>query len=118
MTRRTIPVRWLVSVVALALSTTGGGAQQPQFTGADFIPNEVIVQFAEGASPAAKAAARARVGGATSDIVRPNLEVLRIPPGLAVAAAVRNLQGDRAVTFAEPNWIYTHGSVSNDPYVT
>lgn len=118
MTRRTIPVRWLIAVITLALSTTGGGAQQPQTTGPDFVPNEVIVQFAAGASPAAKAAARARVAGATSDVVRANLEVLRIPPGLAVAAAVRNLQGDRSVAFAEPNWIYTHGSVSNDPYVT
>ena len=109
---------------AFALTTIGGEAQRPDSTGADFVPNEVIVQFAAGASPSAKAAARARVGGATADIVRGardgsgDLEVLRVPPGLSVAAAVRGLQGDSAVTFAEPNWIYTHGVTSNDPYFT
>ena len=118
MARRTISVFTLIAVTTLALTTTGGGAQQTQAATADFVPNEVIVQFAAGASPAAKAAARARVGGATVDVVRNNLEVLRVPPGLAVAAAVRGLQGDRAVSFAEPNWIYTHGSTSNDPYFT
>lgn len=118
MARRTIPVFTSIAVITLVLTTIGGGAQPPQVTTADFVPNEVIVQFAAGASPAAKAAARARVGGATADVVRNNLEVLRVPPGLAVAAAVRGLQGDPAVTFAEPNWIYTHGLTSNDPYYT
>ena len=116
----------LITIVvfsAFAL-TIGGEAQRPDSPGADFVPNEVIVQFAAGASSSAKAAARARVGGATADIVRAardgngDLEVLRIPPGLAVAAAVRGLQGDAAVTFAEPNFIYTHGAASNDPFYT
>src|SRR5687767_9099149 len=107
----------VVVVSAFAL-TTIGEAQRPDSPGADFVPNEVIVQFAAGASPSAKAAARARVGGATADIVRAardgsgDLEVLRLAPGLSVAAAVRGLQGDAAVTFAEPNWIYTHGATS------
>ena len=111
-------------VCAFALTTIGGEAQRPDATGAEFVPNEVIVQFGAGTSSSAKAAARARVGGATADLVRAardgngELEVLRIPPGLAVAAAVRQLQGDAAVTFAEPNFIYTHGLASNDPYYT
>ncbi|MFA6985348.1 MAG: S8 family peptidase, partial [Arenimonas sp.] len=32
--------------------------------------------------------------------------------------AVRALGNDRAVDFAEPNWVYQHQSVSNDTYVT
>ena len=64
------------------------------------------------------------MGGARAELVRGardgdgDLEVMRIPPGLAVAAAVRGLSGDSAVSFAEPNFIYTHGLVSNDPYFT
>jgi subtilisin family serine protease len=34
-----------------------------------------------------------------------------------VSSAVRGIQGE-SVEFAEPNWIYTHGATSNDPYYT
>ena len=123
MSRRTRAVFSLAFIGAIALNTIGG-AQQPDGAGADFVPNEVLVQFSAGASASAKAAARARVNAATVDVVRAarggagDLELVRIPPGLAVAAAVRGLRGDSAVTFAEPNFIYTHGLASNDPYFT
>ena len=108
-----------VAGVVLALtSSSSGGAQQPVGPDAEFVPNEVLVQFAPGASAAAKANARARVGGRTIDNVRGDLELVRVAPGLSVAAAVRGLESDNAVTFAEPNWIYTHGLTSNDPYFT
>lgn len=111
----------LCSVAGLVLALTyssSGGAQQPVGPDAAFVPNEVLVQFSPGASAAAKANARARVGGSTVDHVRGDLELVRVAPGLSVAAAVRGLEGDAAVAFAEPNWIYTHGMVSNDPYFT
>jgi subtilisin family serine protease len=47
-----------------------------------------------------------------------DLELVRIPPGLAVADAVRGIAGDSAVTFAEPNWIYTVDQTISDPYYT
>jgi subtilisin family serine protease len=84
----------------------------------------MLVQFAPGATAGAKAAARARVRGQSLEVVRAahddrgDLELLRLPPGLAVADAVRGIQADEAVTFAEPNWIYTHDATSNDPYYT
>ena len=90
----------------------------------DFVGNELLVQFGTGASAAAKANARARIRGQAIEVVasargeRGDLELVRIPPGLAVADAVRGIQADAAVTFAEPNWIYTHDSTSNDPYYT
>ena len=105
-------------VLALTYSSSSGGAQQPAGPDAAFVPGEVLVQFEPGASAAAKANARARVGGTRAEEVRADLEVVRIPPGLAVSAAVRGLEADNAVAFAEPNWIYTHGMVSNDPYFT
>ena len=114
-------------VGALSLSSLGGRAQQPAGPDTQFVGNEVIVQFAAGASAERKAAARARVRGAAVDLLvreaarddgRGDLELLRIPPGLAVAQAMRDLESDSVVIFAEPNWIYTHGLVSNDPYYT
>ena len=121
MIRKPLILASLAFAFAIAQSTTNGTAQQPG-PALEFVGNEVLVQFAPGASAGAKAAARARVRGQALEVVasardgRGDLELLRLPPGLAVADAVRGIQGDAAVTFAEPNWIYTHGSTSNDPY--
>jgi thermitase len=120
MTRRLHSLVGLVASIALIQSATSGVAQQPGPQN-EFVGNEVLVQFAPGASANAKAAARARVRGQALEVVasarddRGDLELMRIPPGLAVADAVRGIEADSAVTFAEPNWIYTHGSTSNDP---
>jgi subtilisin family serine protease len=127
MTRR---LQWLTVLtlgVVLALPAVSGRAQQPSGPERDFVVNEILVQYAPGATTTAKAAARARVRGAALETVSAtgrrgdgggDLELVRIPPGLAVADAVRGVQADSAVVFAEPNWIYTHGLASNDPYYT
>jgi thermitase len=113
----------LVVGIALIQSATSGVAQQPGSEN-EFVGNEVLVQFAPGATADGKAAARGRIRGQAIEVVasardgRGDLELVRIPPGLAVADAVRGIEGDAAVSFAEPNWIYTHGSTSNDPYYT
>lgn len=89
------------------------------------VPGELLVQFRSGASEADKeravrsigagrgeevlAAARRRDGGG-------DLEVVKLPTGLALAAAMRSIGGDPVVAFAEPNWIYHHQAVSNDAY--
>jgi thermitase len=120
MTRRFGSLLGLVLILVLAQFSNTGVAQQPGPAN-DFVPNEMLVQYEPGASAAAKANARARVGARAIEVVagaqadRGDLELVRIAPGLAVADAVRGIQGN-AVTFAEPNWIYTHGSTSNDPY--
>ena len=114
----------VIFVGAFVFAPTGG-AQQPAGPEERFVPGEMLVQFAPDATPQAKGAARARVGATTIEVVaRGNaradgggdLELVRIPPGLSVAAAVRGIQADPAVTFAEHNWIYTHDATSNDPY--
>ncbi|WP_027483370.1 S8 family peptidase [Deinococcus pimensis] len=43
---------------------------------------------------------------------------MRITNGQAVEAVTRALSNNPNVAFAEPNWIYTHGAVSNDPSYT
>jgi subtilisin family serine protease len=118
MNRRFLLLAVVVFVSAFSITSTRGAAQQPAGNEPDFVPGEVLVQFEPGASAQAKARARGRVGGVTVDVVARNLELLRVPPGLAVAEAARGLSSDAAVTFAEPNWIYTHGLVSNDPQYT
>ena len=107
---------------AIALTGLIGSAQQPAGPANDFVANEMLVQYEDGATPQAKANARARVGATAIETVargngRGDLELVRIPPGRAVSEAARGIQGE-GVEFAEPNWIYTHGQVSNDTYFT
>ena len=111
----------LVVGLGLILPAVSGTAQQPAGPDYNFVANEMLVQYAPGATAGDKANARARVRAAKFEDVASHdgrdLELVRIPPGLAVADAMRGIQGE-SVEFAEPNWIYTTGLVSNDTYFT
>ena len=98
-----------------------------QLATAPHVTNEVLVQFRAGATPAHKSAALARISGTRdSNVVNSawrrdglgDLDLVRLPPGLSVAAGILGLQSDSAVSFAEPNWIYQHFATSNDTYYT
>jgi subtilisin family serine protease len=87
----------------------------------------VLVQFRPEASEAAKQKALERIGGVRQEVVVSrdrrsdnlgDLERVRLPPGIGIAAAARDLEDDFAVEFAEPNWIYFHSATANDPYYT
>jgi subtilisin family serine protease len=91
------------------------------------VPNQVLVQFRYGIAEAAKESIRGRIQAQVEDVVvakerrsdfKGDLELWNLPPGLAIARAVREIEGDSAVEFAEPNWIYQHQAASNDPYYT
>ncbi len=45
-------------------------------------------------------------------------ELIRIPPSMRVEDMVDYLKTDPNVEFAEPNWVYTHSAISNDPLYT
>jgi subtilisin family serine protease len=91
------------------------------------VSDELLVQYLPGVSDDAKAIARGRVGARLQEWVvnsqwradgKGDLELVKLPPGLAIAAAVRSLELDPSVEFAEPNWVYQHHATSNDPYYT
>lgn len=91
------------------------------------MPGEVLVQFHPGVGEPAKAKALGRIGAVSEALLvagdwrsdrKGDLELAKLPPGLAIAAAVRGLEEDPDVEFAEPNWIYFHTATSNDPYYT
>jgi subtilisin family serine protease len=103
-------------------AAAAGAAQRAQY-----VPNEVLVQFKLGTRDIEKQRARGRVGGELDELVvaaanrtdgKGDLELVRLPGGLAVATAVGALVLDPAVEFAEPNWIYFHEATSNDPSYT
>jgi hypothetical protein len=93
--------------------------------GHDLIANELLVQFKPGATEDAKERAYARIGALREEVVAPasrrpdakgDLERTHYPLGLAISQAIREIEIDSAVDFAEPNWVYTHSVVANDPY--
>jgi thermitase len=109
------------AVFGLRPSSPAAQARPEEFR---FVPGEVLVQFRANVTEAAKAHARSAIGAQLVEVVTPrgqrhdgkgDLELARIPSGLAVAAAARGLESDPAVEFAEPNWIYVHETI-NDPY--
>jgi subtilisin family serine protease len=103
---------------ALAASEQGGAP--------DFVPGEVLVRFRAGATSAARGAALGAANAAVAErILTAQMRragddegVTLVRSGLATAAAVQALRGHAAVEYAEPNYIYQHGAVSNDTYFT
>ena len=88
-----------------------------------FVPNEVLVKFKDGYAEVDKANVRAlvqttHVERIQTDAMRHGgdgeLELLRGPAD--VIASVARLKNHPFVAYAEPNWVYSHQAVSNDPY--
>lgn len=125
---------WAVTMVLLGLAlppaASAEGRSEEALAALDWaqhVPDEILVQFRAGASRTEKNAARRRLGAEHLETVVSerqredgggNLDLLRIPPGRGIAEAVRGLESDPAVEFAEPNWIYHHDATADDPYYT
>lgn len=91
------------------------------------VSNQVLVQFRYGVADEDKESLRGRVQAQVEDVVvsqdrrsdfKGDLELWNLPPGLAIAQAVRDLQREATIEFVEPNWVYQHQATSNDPYYT
>jgi len=86
------------------------------------VAGELLVQYRASATETQKAAARGVIGASVRETVRAaaqgDLELVALPPGLEVAAAVGALERNPQVAFAEPNWLYAHQATANDPYYT
>lgn len=127
---------WALAMV-LGVNVTGTavqaqGARSSALALADLarrqhVPDEVLVQYRTGISEAAKVAARGRASARFQDSIvngawrkdgKGDLELVKIPAGLTVAAAVGALEADPNVEFVEPNWVYTHQATSTDTYFT
>jgi subtilisin family serine protease len=124
--RTTVSTLSLAIVAALAMSQAAlaGGRSDLVLAGLaagkQHTPGELLVQFSAGSSASDRAAVRSALGASKLETVAraggKELELLQLPPGLAIADAVRGLDGVSNVEFAEPNWTYFHSAVSNDTY--
>jgi subtilisin family serine protease len=87
-------------------------------SGTPHVPGELLVKFRDGTDAATQDAVRRNFGAQKLETVRGELQLVRLPAGQDIAAAVRGLSSVAAVEYAEPNWVYTHNATSNDPYYT
>jgi len=122
----------LISVLVLGLQAASpaqpsrasvAGQAEPIPASARFVPDEVVIQYQPRVAEATKASARSRANARQKEQIRSSategdLELASLPPGLAVADAVRQLRVHPAVRFVEPNFVYKHDEASDDPYYT
>ena len=91
------------------------------------VADELIVQYKYGVSESQRGRALGRAGANETEVLmrghdrrdgRGDLQLVQVPVGKSLAQAIKELEADPAVEFAEPNWIYQHAAVSNDTYYT
>ena len=91
---------------------------------AAYVDGEILVQFADGATAAARQFARGLVQGRQIEAIQTRamaknatgvLERVGIGKGLSVEQAIAAISRRPDVLFAEPNWRLSPAAVSNDP---
>jgi subtilisin family serine protease len=132
-----MPLRLSKTLIALTLALGASAAlsqgrpdlveQSLRDEAREHVSGQMLVQFRRGVADVDKAAALGRINATLVDDVvmthqrsdgKGDLHLVRLPFGLGVAAAMRGLQNEQAVEFAEPNWVYRHQASSNDTYYT
>lgn len=98
--------------------------QQLGLRSGNHVPNELLVKFNKGVSEDARTAALSRIGGSVSEkILTKTMQrfgdegIYLIHTPLAALEAIAKIKGIE-IEYAEPNYIYQHDAVSNDPYYT
>jgi subtilisin family serine protease len=132
-----MPLRLSKTLIALTLALGASAAlsqgrpdlveQSLRDEAREHVSGQMLVQFRRGVADVDKVTALGRINATLVDDVvmthqrsdgKGDLHLVRLPFGLGVAAAMRGLQNEQAVEFAEPNWIYRHQATSNDTYYT
>lgn len=92
----------------------------------DMVPNEILVKFKTGTDAAKKEAVLAKLGGKVKEKIltkmmeklgeKDGIELVSIPG--KVTDAILEAKNLPDVEYAEPNYIYQHDAITNDPYFT
>ncbi len=92
-----------------------------------FVPGEILVQFKVNMTEQDAVSVLDSINGEVLENIRSagmlenergDLILARFQPDITMSDAIRSLKRNPNIEFAEPNWIYTHQAVSNDPYYT
>ena len=108
----------------LSESTTSGLTTRA--AGENYVPNELLVKFKEGVSQTKKDQILGNLNAKVSEKIltkamertgkKEAVHLLNVP--IAALEAIAKAKGYGEVEYAEPNFIYTSDSSSNDPYFT
>ena len=108
-----------------AIANSSVVAEQQQ-TSDNYVPNEIIVKFKTGVSEDAKSKILSKHNASVSEKIitktmkragdNEGIYLLHTP--LTVFDAISKMKGNTEIEYAEPNYIYQHETVSNDPYFT
>ena len=100
----------------LPASATASAADISGAEGARHAPGEVLVRYEPGTGAGGRRQVRE---GIDADLERrlaiPRAELLALPQGRSVGAAVAELRDEPEVAFAEPNYVYRLATTPNDP---
>lgn len=86
--------------------------------------SQLLVGYQTGASAASTEHARSQVSALSARQLvraaanRTQVDLVDLPAGADLDAAIRRLEADPAVAYAERNWTLTTDATSNDPYFT
>ncbi len=95
--------------------------------GREFVPGELLVQFAPNATAIQRASAISAVGGQSAESIHTPtmralgtgmLERVKVRNDIALDKVIAALERRPSVQFAEPNYLYRPAVVSNDSYYT
>ncbi|MDP4291430.1 MAG: S8 family peptidase [Bacteroidota bacterium] len=89
-----------------------------------YVPDELLVKFKEGASETARGKVLSKIKGFAKEKIQThamkhsgdNEGITLVSTQLDAREAVRQIKGSAEIEYAEPNWIYTSTTIANDPY--
>lgn len=89
-----------------------------------FVPNELLVKFKQGSSEKSRTQTLSFINGSvtehiltkTMQLTGDNEGIYLVNTATDIFAAMARMKGESNIQYAEPNWVYTHQDVSNDPY--
>src|SRR3954468_7024984 len=118
MTLRCASVAVVLTIVVpgVAVAQTLRSAQSSAGSAAGEVPGEVIVQFDSGVSASARGGARQAADvDVVRSMIRSGQQLLKVQAGQTVDDAIRELERDPRVLYAQPNRVYRAAAVPNDP---
>ena len=113
-----------VSGAAAVSPAAAAPAEQAGTSAAQAVPDELVVSYVAGATTGERDRARGKGSAHLAERVvagkadRGEVELVRLPQGKDRDRAIAELTSDPSVAYAEPNWVYTTGATSADPYYT
>lgn len=112
----------LIAASVLGAQIQSAPTLQP---GVDYVPNEILIKFYDGASAGDRKGAMASSSAKVIEVIHTAAMERARTGGIVIAETKRpiwdvisELNATPGVEYAEPNWIYHHTAVSNDPYYT